>query len=151
MTYGFASSLVDVRDFTTPATVEPEAESEPGKRWEEIVTSANGLIIVTPEYNGSFPGELKILLDKISKVYRLLPVAVCGVSAGGTGGIRVVDHLRHVLVKLGMVPTSSAVQFTKVEELFDAEGKITDERYARRLGKLFDELQDYAQRLRGDR
>jgi NAD(P)H-dependent FMN reductase len=88
------------------------------RNWKEIVKKSQGLIIVSPEYNHSFPGELKILLDSLSDEYERIPVAICGVSIGKFGGACMIDHIKQVLVHLGMIPISLSVNFSLVKEAF---------------------------------
>ena len=67
------------------------------------VERADGLIIVAPEYNHSFPGLLKHVLDTNLKEYIHKAVGVCGVSAGPFGGARMIQSLVPVLRELGLV------------------------------------------------
>src|SRR3989344_3638118 len=62
------TELVDVRDFHLPATNDSE-ESESARRWAEIAERADGFVIVSPEYNHGYPGELKMFLDMIHGQY----------------------------------------------------------------------------------
>lgn len=144
--YGFDSTLVDIRDHVTPMTVRKKDDPNAGVAWEKIIQGADGLIIITPEYNHGYPGELKILLDKLqAKLYADLPVAVCGVSNGTVGGARMIQSLLPVLVDLeAIVKRSMIVNFKNVKELFDEQGTITDARYGKQLTKLFVELQRLA-------
>ena len=76
------------------------------------------------------------------------------VSGGGFGGNRAVDHISHVLAALGMCTLTKSgfnVYFSNIKELFDADGKITDEKYAERMTKMFDELVWYAAALKAAR
>jgi NAD(P)H-dependent FMN reductase len=60
---------------------------------------ADGFVIVTPEYNHSYPGALKLLIDAFTAEWQAKPVAF--VSYGGvSGGLRAVEHLRHVFAEL---------------------------------------------------
>ena len=143
----FATELLDVRDFVTSPVTERLVDGGGSKRWQEIVQRADGLIIVAPEYNHSFPGELKLLLDQLYREYHRKPAAICGVSKS-SGGTRMTDALRGVLMGIHMVATRTAVHFTNVRELFDEHGKIKDDSYAEKLEKLFDELVWYARALK---
>lgn len=64
---------------------------------------ADGIVIVTPEYNRGYPGLLKYVLDTNLKEYIHKAVGICGVSAGGFGGARVIENLLPVLRELGLV------------------------------------------------
>ena len=109
---------------------------------------ADGLIIVSPEYNHGYPGELKILLDTLYQEYNRKPVGICGVSDGLMGGGRMVEHLRQVLVELQMAPIHAALYFRNVEKLFDTSGNMTDGAYEKRAKDFFDELTWFASALK---
>ena len=113
------------------------------------MTRADGLVIVTPEYNHGYPGLLKHALDMCLEEYIHKAVGVCGVSAGPFGGARMIQSLLPVLRELGLVTIFSDVYFGTAGKLFDpATGKITDPAYTRRVGKFLDELAWMARALR---
>ncbi len=148
------TQLVDVMDFkyteTTPPWGEGGADQSPTK-WKEIMTQADGLIIVVPEYNHGYPGELKLLLDSLYNEYEKKPVLICGVSAGGLGGARVVDHIKQVLIELKMVPTRSSLHFSSVKKLFNKKGLIQEDGFEERVESSLVELLWYAEVLKSAR
>ena len=147
---GIETALLDVRDFRLPAT-DDSGETDIAKKLSTITARADGFIIVSPEYNHGYPGELKMLLDMSDGEYTKKPVAICGVSEGTMGGARMMEQLRNVILDLHATPILEAVYFAKVEELFDETGMIKDEAYHRRAGKMFDELVWYADALKAAR
>lgn len=145
--YGqFETDLIDPRDFLVSPATEGMSEGN-SKRWSEIMARADGLIIVSPEYNHGYPGELKMMLDQLYKEYNRKPVAICG-SGGGLGGARMVEVLRIAAIEFQMVPIRNAVYFSNIKTLFDESGAIRDESYGEKLKKLFDELAWYAKALK---
>ena len=75
---------------------------EPVAAFTEAIAAAEGLVIVTPEYNYSIPGVLKNALDWASRpayasVLRDKPVLIMSVSGGALGGVRAQSHLKYVL------------------------------------------------------
>lgn len=145
---GVETELVDPRDFlkraiTTPSW-EKSAESEEMLPWRERAEKADAFVIIIPEYNHGYPGELKLLLDSAYKEYKGKPVLLGGVSAGGWGGTRVVDHIEPVLVELSMVPLRTALYFPKVGDAFDDESNPTDEKAAGRVDEAVQELAGHA-------
>lgn len=134
--------LLDIRDLLKD--MRPELTDCPA--WDAVVKKADGLIIVAPEYNHGYPGPLKQLLDG-SKAYGQKPVAICGTSNGGMGGVRMVEQLRLVLLTLGAVLIKQAVYFSFHQNLWNEDGSIKDESHEKRLGDLFNELIWYAQHL----
>ena len=83
---------------------------------------------------------LKHALDSNLKEYIHKPVGLCGVSAGGFGGTRVVESLLPVMRELGLVTIFWDVYFSNAGQLFDETGKITDPAYSRRVEKFLNEL-----------
>ncbi|MGM0439078.1 MAG: NADPH-dependent FMN reductase [Patescibacteria group bacterium] len=126
----FDSEIIDVRDWMKPAT---KRYPENQKKLQEKFQKADGFIIVSPEYNSGYPGELKILLDTYLDEYKDKPVGIIGVSAGSFGGIRMIEKLRPVLVNLGMVPIRKTVTFKNVNDVFDDEGNLRDDSYNKRV------------------
>ena len=140
------TEIIDVRDYRLPATDNSE-ESEQAKRWGERAEKADGFIIITPEYNHGYPGELKMFLDMIYDQYARKPVAICGVSDGVLGGARMAEQLKLVLLEFHMMPVGS-VYFAKVNTLF-GNGKIMDELYyQKRLERTLNELTWWAEALK---
>src|SRR5262245_58802077 len=87
--HGFLTELVDVRDYLQSFTEEKELTA-----WKEKATAADGFIIVSPEYNHGYPGELKMFLDSAYVEYNHKPLGIVGVSDGMAGGIRMAEQLR---------------------------------------------------------
>ena len=141
------TQLLDVRDFRLPATDKTESSPQ-AKKFQEHVNRADGFVIVSPEYNHGYPGELKMLLDMLYEEYARKPVAICGVSAGPMGGARMVEQLRLVAIEFYMVPIREAVYFPSVHELFQEDGTIKDSSYHSRMQTMLDELVWYAQALK---
>jgi NAD(P)H-dependent FMN reductase len=110
-----------------------------------------GLIIVAPEYNHGYPGMLKHALDSNLKEYIHKPVGLCGVSAGGFGGTRVVESLLPVMRELGLVSIFWDVNVSSVGKVFDDSGRLVDDALLRRLKKFLDELVWTARVLRAGR
>lgn len=119
--------------------------------WAPVIEKADALVIVTPEYTHGYPGTLKDVLDSAYKEYARKPVAICGCSAGGLGGARVVEQLREVVVELRMVPIREAVYFSNNTQLWNDDGSIKDPSYEKRVNVMLDELLWYAEVLKTGR
>src|SRR5688572_1992717 len=85
------TELIDVRQLKMRLDDAGEEMKDPS--YAEKMTRADGLVIVTPEYNHGYPGLLKHALDMCLKEYIHKAVALCGVSAGPFGGARVVENV----------------------------------------------------------
>ena len=68
----------------------------------DTMRRADGYIIVTPEYNHTYPGLLKHVLDLNYKEYLHKAVGVCGVSAGPFGGVRAIEALLPTFKAFGL-------------------------------------------------
>lgn len=137
--FGFESEIIDVRDYRTPASDNTETSPQ-AKQLESIINLCDGFIIVSPEYNHGYPGELKMMLDLLYEQYINKPVGICAVSDGLFAGARMVEQLRLVLLALQALPIHEVVHFPKVNNLFSEDGQILDEQYTKRLTKFFTEL-----------
>ena len=144
---GVETQVIDPADYHEKKTFEQEHV----KPWADIMKAADALIIVTPEYNHGYPGPLKEMLDTLYDEFARKPVAVCGVSAGGLGGARVVEQVKLVTIELHMCPIRESVYFSGCRTLFNADGTITDPSYDDRCGKMFEELFWYTNALKAGR
>ncbi|HKP36670.1 MAG TPA: NAD(P)H-dependent oxidoreductase [Pyrinomonadaceae bacterium] len=136
---GVETELIDIRDLNLPVDDAGEAIKDP--IFSEKMTRADGIVIVTPEYNHGYPGMLKHALDTNLKEYIHKAVGICGVSAGGFGGTRVIETLLPVLRELGLVTIFWDGNFSRAQELFDENGKIKDEpTQVKRIDKFLGEL-----------
>lgn len=113
---GFDTPFVDVRDYTTGVTFHSRQLQEKVFPWRDLMAKADGLVIVTPEYNHGYPGELKILLDSLLAEYERKPVGICGASVGRAGGARAIEQVRDVAIALQMVPIPNAPTFSGISK-----------------------------------
>ena len=133
------TELIDIRKI--PVAMDDSGDALKDIQFSARVARADGLILVVPEYNHSFPGLLKHVLDTNLKEYIHKAVGVCGVSAVPFGGARMIQSLLPVLRELGLVTIFSDVYFGTAGKLFDpATRKITDPAYAGRVDKFLNEL-----------
>jgi NAD(P)H-dependent FMN reductase len=130
--------LIDLCDLNFKTDDAGEALKDPG--FSTTVARADGLVLVVPEYNHGYPGLLKHALDTNLKEYIHKAVGVCGVSAGIFGGTRMIQNLLPVLRELGLVTIFWDGNFARAQELFDAQGKILDQSYGKRIDQFLNEL-----------
>jgi NAD(P)H-dependent FMN reductase len=135
---GVTTELIDVREVPLPVDGAGTQIQDPG--FAAKMDAADGLVLVTPEYNHGFPGLLKHLLDTCLPEYIHKPAAIVGVSAGPWGGTRVVESFLPVLRELGLVVTFTDLNIAHVRKVFDAEGRLLEPAYLRRTAKFLDEL-----------
>lgn len=98
---------------------------------EELMIPAEKFIFVSPEYNGSFPGVLKLFLDACS-IHEYKPTfngkkaGLVGIASGRAGNLRGMDHLSTVLNHVGTEVMGAKLPISKCEDLVNAEGIISD-------------------------
>jgi NAD(P)H-dependent FMN reductase len=147
---GVETELIDVREL--PLSAQDEGRAINDESFSRAITRADALLIVTPEYNHGYPGMLKHALDTNLKEYVHKAVGVCGVSAGGFGGTRVIENLLPVLRELGLVAIFWDMNFSGVGKVFDqTTGALLDESYVKRADKFLGELVWMAKTLRHGR
>ena len=127
------SDLFDVRKFNFKQDDYGESEKDLNPEWRDAVARADGLIIISPEYNHGYPGVLKEALDLLFNEYNHRAVGVAGVSDGQWGGARMVENLIPVLYELGLVMVRPPLYFPNAPKLFDNDGVILDEGYKKRV------------------
>ena len=135
---GVETELIDIRQLKFP--IDDAGESIKDAQFSATCHSADGFILVVPEYNHSFPGILKHVLDTNLKEYIHKAVGICGVSAGSFGGARAIQSLLPVMRELGLVTTFYDLNFGDVNNLFDDSGKLLEESYIRRFERFMKEL-----------
>ena len=143
------TELLDVRDFRIQVT-DNEGKLPVAQTFAEKMKKADGLIVVAPEYNHGYPGELKMMLDMLYEEYNRKPIGICG-TGGGLGGGRMVEQLRLVAIELQMVPIRSAVYFPSVWDAFDEQGNAKDASYPDLIKTFLEELLWYAKALKAAR
>lgn len=133
--------FVDPKDFEFPTNGIDTEGKDP--RYSDITTRADAFFIVTPEYNHSFPGSLKRMLDSEYENYFHKPVAIAGASSGNWGGVRAVESLVLTTRKMGLVNISFSIYFPYIQDAFDdrnqpvpAKKEMTD----KNIHKAYDEL-----------
>lgn len=134
------TQLFDVSDFVLPQHDYGTETKDQFPQWRDAIIKADGLVIITPEYNHGYPGSLKSVLDILLQEYIHKAVAFVGVSAGPWGGTRVIESMVPMVRELGLAVTFSDLNFPLVQTKFDDHGKLLDEAYEKRADGFLDEL-----------
>ena len=135
---GVYSDVIDIASLPLP--VDDAGEAIKDAAFSAAVKAADGLVIVTPEYNHSFPGLLKHTLDSCLSEYIHKAVGLVGVSAGPFAGIRVVQSLLPVMRELGLVTIFWDINIGQVGKVFADDGRLLDEALVRRSDRFIREL-----------
>ncbi|MEU1848570.1 NAD(P)H-dependent oxidoreductase [Streptomyces sp. NPDC019990] len=120
------AEVVDVAEAELPTSLEPTPEATAVLSGiTPKLSRADAFVVLTPEYNHSFPAGLKNLVDWHYAEWRAKPVAL--VSYGGlAGGLRAVEHLRQVFAELHAVTVRDTVSFHNAGASFDDAGTLRD-------------------------
>lgn len=137
------------------------AEGVPARVAElkDAVAAADGLMLVTPEYNNSIPGVFKNAIDwmsrppaDIGRVFRGKPVAILGASPGGFGTTLAQNAWLPVLRTLGMrLWSEGRLLVSRAQTVFDENGGITDQKVREQLAAYVQAFAAFTESSRGDR
>jgi chromate reductase len=121
-------------------------------RYKDDISSADGVLIVTPEHNRSIPAVLKNAIDWGARpygksVWANKPAFIAGTSPGTIGTALAQQHLRSVMTSLGMLLLGGEAYITFKPGLIDEQGNISDEGTKAFLQRLVDEFSALVARL----
>jgi NAD(P)H-dependent FMN reductase len=127
----FAVDVIDAAEVPLPLNL-PSYGGQPTPETGAVLASltprlerADGFVVITPEYNHSYPASLKNLIDWHFTQWQAKPVAL--VSYGGhSGGRHAVEHLRHVFAELHAMTLRDTISITKYYEQFGQDGTLVD-------------------------
>ena len=125
----------------------------PVQELREKIRAADALLIVTPEYNYSIPGVLKNAIDWASRPpdqpFEGKPIAIMGASPGRLGSARAQYHLRQCFVFLnGLIMNRPEVMIAGAPQMFDEQGRLTDQPTRDFIGQLLVALAEWTHRCR---
>lgn len=132
--------------------IQDQGFPEPVASLREKIKNADGVLIVTPEYNHSFSGVIKNAIDWISRPpeqpFNEKPVAIMGASDGGFGTVRAQVHLRAVFPTLNaFVMNKPQLHLANADKKFDSEENLTDEGDMEKLKKFMQAFSNWIKKL----
>ncbi|WP_375140492.1 NADPH-dependent FMN reductase [Cohnella herbarum] len=147
---------LEIADIRSLPFFDQDIELNPPSVVKELlrkITAADGVLIITPEYNWSVPGVLKNAIDWLSRVDKVLigkPVMTAGVSPGMMGTIRAQLHLREILASPGiqaklLPPAGNEIYISSAGLKFDeTTSRLVDESTLRFIDRVVDKFIDFA-------
>jgi len=125
-----SSTMLDLKSYNFPLFEErlrliPEPTAEMLAFADEI-NKADGVIIITPEYNGGYPASLKNVIDLLYAEWKRKPIAIATVSAGPFAGTQVITSLQFSLWKIGALVVPAMFPVPTVAKTFSETGQATD-------------------------
>ncbi|MFZ1775010.1 MAG: NAD(P)H-dependent oxidoreductase [Rhizobiaceae bacterium] len=139
---GAEVTRIALADFPLPL-MDEDLEAEKGipdnaVKLARMIAAHDGMLIASPEYNGSIPPLLKNVIDWVSRVsrdngrplkpYSGMNAALCSSSNGNFAGIRALNHLRAILAHVGVQVVSEQCSIANADHAFDENGDFRDER-----------------------
>ncbi|WP_299371393.1 NADPH-dependent FMN reductase [uncultured Kiloniella sp.] len=128
----------DIEDIETP---------DSALAFKEVIRKADGLLVVTPEYNSGLPAALKNAIDWASRgtpsVFKNLAVGIMGTSPGALGTSKVQQQLKQSLSGLGAYPLAAPdFVLPLYKSKFDDEMKLNDSKTVTRITNYLDRLRE---------
>ncbi|WMX47191.1 NADPH-dependent FMN reductase [Streptomyces roseicoloratus] len=147
----FTTHVLDLADVDLPTALSSrpdDAVRAELAKVSPVLDAADAFVVVTPEYNHSFPAALKSLIDWHRAEWQAKPVGF--VSYGGiSGGLRAVEQLRQVYAEMHAVTVRDTVSFPFVHSRFDEDGEPVDPTGPEGAAKtLLDQLAWWARALK---
>jgi NAD(P)H-dependent FMN reductase len=153
------AELLDLREWALPPYAHKDspvvaekafAAGSLERRWADRIASLDGFVVVTPEYNHGYPGQLKNALDAVYGPWN--HKAITFVSYGGfAAGARATEQLRLVAIELRMVPVRDEVNVKLAGYAADEQGRPADPMYAKKAKAAVDDLLWWARVLKEGR
>lgn len=115
------------------------------KTEKEILIPAEQFIIIVPEYNGSYPGILKLMIDNsdVAKAWWYKKILLTGISTGRAGNLRGMEHLTGSLLHMKMLVHYNRLPISVVNKLMDANGRFTDLATLKAINNQIDEFLEF--------
>ncbi len=108
----------------------------------DVLIPAEKLIFILPEYNGSYPGALKTMIDLLDykKVWQGKKALLTGIATGRAGNLRGLDHLTASLQYLQVVVHPNKIPISQIHTLMDDQGILVDEGTKKTIVRQVDEF-----------
>ena len=113
--------------------------------FQQTVSKATGVILATPEYNGSYSSIIKLLIENLGypSVLAGKPIGLIGVASGRIGAIKALEHLSSVCIHNGAIVLPGPASVSEVHKVFDEKGRCLDERVEKRVRSVANNLIAY--------
>lgn len=125
---GQQAEVLDLADLPLDLLLPSAYETKPREfaHWTDTILASSGLVVVTPEYNGSFPGVLKLFIDMLPfpESFEHRPVSFIGLAAGSWGGLRAVEQLQQIFGYRNAWIFPHRVFIPQIHQVMDGEGQL---------------------------
>lgn len=152
---GVATRTLDLQDLPPELFAPAAYATKPAAfaPFSQAVLDASGLVVVTPEYNGSFPGVLKLFIDhlKFPESFEARPVAFVGLAAGVWGALRSVEQLQAIFGYRNAYVFPKRVFLPGIGNAFNEQGQLANADLVKRLREQAAEFAGFVAQLRSGR
>ena len=144
---GVTVDCIDPCDYELAFPGEKAAEVLQDKLIERA-RNADGFILSTPEYHGSYSSVLKVLIDNMGypSIMEGKPVSLLGIAAGRLGAIKALEHLRSVSSHLGAIVLPYPVSVAEAHTKLDDDGRCLDDDLTDLIHKCAEQLVTYTRK-----
>jgi NAD(P)H-dependent FMN reductase len=136
-----STEIVDLKEYNFPifeSTLKKQKHpSEGALGFAQKIKSSDGVIIVTPEYNGGYPASLKNAIDLLYEEWEHKPIGIATVSSGPFGGSQALVSLQFKLWKMKALTIPAMFSVPMVEKAYDAKGNALDKPASDKLADVF--------------
>ncbi len=159
---GATVTYIDLRDFPMPLYDEDLEKSSgmpvAARQFKELMVDHDGLLIASPEYNGSLSAVLKNAIDWASRPAAGDPplvafagkvAAIMSTSPGGLGGLRGLGHLRIILSGIKVLVLPEQIAVGNAYDAFAADGSLKDEKQQAAIAALGENVAHTLAKLKG--
>lgn len=135
------AKIIDLKAYNFPIFEERlKFISEPTEAMLSLaddIKSSDGIIVVTPEYNGGYPASLKNVIDLLYAEWKRKPIGIATVSAGAFAGSQVITSLQFTLWKIGALVVPAMFPVAMIDQTFDENGNPSDQEATDKKAKAF--------------
>ena len=113
--------------------------------YNERFLDADGILFIVPEYNGGFPGVLKLFIDYLPfpEALEKMPVSIIGEAAGSFGALRPIEHLQGILGYRNALLYPERIYIKDVNNTFDEEDGLNSDKLQQLLEKKIEGFADF--------
>ena len=149
---GVQTQVLDLADLPPEIFAPTSYAEKPAtfKKFTDAVLAADGVVIVTPEYNGGVPGVLKYFIDMLPfpESFEQRPVCFVGLAMGIWGALRPVEQLQAIFGYRNALVYPERVFMPGIGKLLDAAGQFASDDIPKRLDKQAAGFVDFVEKLR---
>ncbi|WP_099073403.1 NADPH-dependent FMN reductase, partial [Nostoc linckia] len=135
------AKIIDLKTYDFPIFEELlkfiEAPTEAMLSFADDIKNADGIIVVTPEYNGGYPASLKNVIDLLFSEWKRKPIGIATVSAGAFAGSQVITSLQFAFWKIGALVVPAMFPVATIEKTFNEDGQPSDKEATDKKAKAF--------------